>query len=79
MLLAGQITLQRDETESLSRQIYGQIRGQIEEGRLIAGVKLPTSRSLAQDLKVGRNTVMTAYEQLVMEGFLVADGRRGTK
>ncbi len=79
MLLAGQITLQRDETEGLSRQIYGQIRGLIEEGRLNTGVKLPTSRSLAQDLKVGRNTVMTAYEQLVMEGFLVADGRRGTK
>ncbi|MCV6601851.1 MAG: PLP-dependent aminotransferase family protein [Cohaesibacter sp.] len=78
MLLAGQITLLREGAEGLSRQIYGQIRGLIEEGRLGVGVRLPTSRALAQDLNVGRNTVMGAYEQLVMEGFLVADGRRGT-
>ncbi|MCT4656445.1 MAG: PLP-dependent aminotransferase family protein [Cohaesibacter sp.] len=79
MLLAGHVSLDRDGEVALSRQVYGQIRGLIEQGRLSAGVRLPTSRTLAKDLKVGRNTVMSAYEQLVMEGFLEADGRRGTR
>lgn len=39
-------------------------------GRLAPGTKLPASRALAEELKVSRNTVKTAYEMLQAEGFL---------
>ena len=45
-------------------------------GRLAPGSRLPATRSLAADLGVGRNTVLSAYDQLHAEGYL--DGRVGS-
>ena len=42
-------------------------------GRLGPGVRLPSSRDLAADLGVARNTVADAYSQLVAEGWLGKD------
>lgn len=63
---------------SLYRQIYDQMRTAILEGRLRAGAKLPSTRSLAQELAVARNTVIGAYEQLLAEGYLEGETGSGT-
>jgi GntR family transcriptional regulator/MocR family aminotransferase len=49
----------------------------IEEGRLPLGVRMPSSRDLAEILKVSRNTIVIAYEQLVDQNFLVSRERSG--
>lgn len=54
------------------RQIYEQIKGEILSGALVAGQKLPSTRFLSKDLKVGRNTVENAYAQLVSEGYVAS-------
>jgi len=59
----------------LYRQVYEALREAILSGRLARGARLPSSRALAGDLGVARNTVLQAYEQLRSEGYLL--GRRG--
>ena len=49
-----------------------QLREAVRSGRLAPGLRLPSSRSLAADLGVARNTVVNVYGQLVAEGWLVA-------
>ncbi|MEU9232910.1 PLP-dependent aminotransferase family protein [Streptomyces subrutilus] len=48
-------------------------------GRLAAGTRLPSSRSLAADLGIARNTVAEAYAELVAEGWLTARQGSGTR
>ncbi len=47
------------------------LREAILSGRLATGTKLPSTRALAQDLGLARGTVVEAYEQLSVEGYLV--------
>ena len=49
----------------------------ILEGRLVSGAAMPSSRELAALLALSRNTVTSAYQQLVDEGFLQARPRSG--
>ncbi len=56
--------------EPLHRQLYGRIRDAVLAGSLQPGSRLPSSRTLARDLGVSRNTVELAYAQLDAEGFL---------
>ncbi len=56
-------------------RLYMALRLAILDHALSQGTKLPPTRSLAEDLKLGRNTVVRAYEQLLVEGYL--DGRVG--
>lgn len=51
----------------------------IRSGRLAPGTRLPSSRSLAKDLGIARNTVADAYGQLVAEGWLTARQGSGTE
>jgi DNA-binding transcriptional regulator YhcF (GntR family) len=60
-------------------QIEEQIRGLIQRGDLAPGTLLPTVRQLAGDLNVAPNTVARAYADLQEEGWLVSEGRRGTR
>jgi GntR family transcriptional regulator/MocR family aminotransferase len=55
------------------------LRDAIRTGRLPAGTRLPSSRQLAADLGLARNTVAEAYGQLVAEGWLVARRGSGTR
>ncbi|WP_225046507.1 PLP-dependent aminotransferase family protein [Lacticaseibacillus kribbianus] len=66
--------LRLDETLAapLHRQLYLQLRAEIETGVRSAGQKLPSTRFLARQLGVSRNTVDHAYQDLVAEGYLVA-------
>lgn len=59
----------------LHRQVYDGLRDAIVAGRLAPGARLPSTRALAADLGVARNTVALAFDQLRTEGYVV--GRRG--
>lgn len=61
--------------QSRQRRLYHCLRDAILRGQLKPGTVLPGSRSLAAELKVARNTVLYAYEQLMTEGLLVARER----
>src|SRR5260370_2549805 len=54
------------------------LRGAVRDGRLRPGTRLPSSRALAADLGIARNTVAEVYSQLVAEGWLTAQTRSGT-
>lgn len=68
----------RDTNEPAYRQLYRLLRQCILEGQLVAGTRLPASRELASDLSIARNTVLQAYEQLAVEGYVSASVGRGT-
>ena len=61
----------------MTRQIREQINDLIEAGELAAGALLPSERELANSLKVARNVVRGAYEQLMDAGQLRSEGRKG--
>jgi GntR family transcriptional regulator / MocR family aminotransferase len=54
------------------------LRDAVRSGRLAQGTALPSSRTLAADLGIARNTVVDAYGQLVAEGWLAARHGSGT-
>lgn len=58
-------------------QIYQYIKEDIQKGRIRAGEKLPSTRSLSAHLEVSRSTVDLAYEQLLSEGYVEAEPCRG--
>ncbi|GGN82864.1 GntR family transcriptional regulator [Streptomyces albiflavescens] len=55
------------------------LREAVRSGRLAPGTRLPSSRSLAADLAIARNTVADAYADLVAEGWLTARQGSGTR
>ncbi|MEE4421177.1 PLP-dependent aminotransferase family protein [Streptomyces bugieae] len=55
------------------------LRDAVRTGRLTPGTRLPSSRSLAVDLGIARNTVADAYAELVAEGWLSARQGSGTR
>ncbi|MFD8599991.1 PLP-dependent aminotransferase family protein [Kitasatospora sp. NPDC059646] len=54
------------------------LRTAVRDGRLASGTRLPSSRALAADLGIARNTVAEAYTQLVAEGWLMSRQGSGT-
>jgi DNA-binding GntR family transcriptional regulator len=71
------VRVNRKRPESMTRQIREQLNTLIEAGALAAGTLLPSERELANTLKVARNVVRGAYEQLMEAGKLVSEGRKG--
>src|SRR3954462_1922907 len=66
------IALDRNSTEPLHRQLLAALRVAIRGGGLPPGAGLPSSRHLAEELGVSRNTVLTAFEELAAEGLVVS-------
>lgn len=64
------IELSTKSGKCLYEQIYEYIRGEIREGKLLQGEKLPSTRALASFLQVARSTVELSYEQLLSEGYI---------
>src|SRR5438045_6161468 len=60
--------LRLDGAGALHRQTYRALRDAILAGRLRPGERLASSRELASELGVSRNTVVQAYDRLVAEG-----------
>lgn len=61
-----------------ARQLVTQIAAAIRNEELTPGMRLPTIRSLAADLGLAPGTVARAYADLEREGWVHAQGRRGT-
>ncbi|MEP9353092.1 PLP-dependent aminotransferase family protein [Xanthobacter sp. KR7-65] len=72
------ISLDRTSAQSLQEQLFEQIRQQILDGRLKAEAAVPSSRHLAQQLGISRNSVTFAYERLINEGYLITRPMVGT-
>jgi GntR family transcriptional regulator/MocR family aminotransferase len=71
------IFLDPDSELSLQAQIRQKLIEAITAGIFPEGRRLPSSRKLADQLGVARNTVVLAYEQLIEEGYLVSRERSG--
>jgi GntR family transcriptional regulator/MocR family aminotransferase len=72
------LDLDRTPGRSLAQQIAGALSADIQRGRLRPGDRLPGSRTLAGLLNVHRQTVVTAIDDLVAEGWLVCRKASGT-
>jgi GntR family transcriptional regulator/MocR family aminotransferase len=73
------VVVDADSPVPLHRQVYEGLRGAIVEGRIAAGARLPSTRALAAELSVTRNTVTAAFEQLRAEGYVAARSGGGTR
>lgn len=62
----------------LQRQLHARLKSAILGGELAAGSSLPGSRALAATLGIARNTVSAVYDQLAVEGYVLAR-RQGTQ
>ena len=62
----------------LYQQLYDALRRSILDGQIRPGQRLPASRVLAQTLGVSRSTVVSAFEQLLAEGYLEGVTGAGT-
>lgn len=71
------IRLRTDTQKCLYEQIYEHIKTEIKDGKLLAGERLPSTRSLAEYLQVARSTVDCAYGQLLDEGYIEARPYKG--
>lgn len=72
------IPIDRSLDIPLIRQVYQLIRERILNGNLQSGEKLPSTRALSTELKVSRNVILEAYDQLLAEGFVVSRMGSGT-
>jgi GntR family transcriptional regulator / MocR family aminotransferase len=72
-----ELTLTFDGNEPLYMQLYLHIRRLIQSGYFKNGAKLPSIRSLKQQLNVSKITVETAYHMLLEEGYVVSKERSG--
>ncbi|NOT05372.1 MAG: PLP-dependent aminotransferase family protein [Anaerolineales bacterium] len=67
-----------DLNAPLYQQIYTHLRTAILSGELKGGTKLPSTRALADELGVSRNTILNTYRQLTAEGYLESTEGSGT-
>jgi GntR family transcriptional regulator/MocR family aminotransferase len=75
--LAGMF-VKLDGSGGLYEQLYQELRHRILHGQLAPGSRLPSTRTLARELGVSRNTVLYAYNQLLAEGYVVGQTGSGT-
>lgn len=75
---AMKMELQRESGIPLYIQVKGIIRDMIEQKVWESGSRIPTERSLAEQLEISRNTVSMAFRDLETEGILVCQQGRGT-
>jgi GntR family transcriptional regulator/MocR family aminotransferase len=68
----------RNSGESLQDQVYAFFRDVIAEGRLRPGQRLPSTRGLARETRLGRNTIAIAFERLLAEGYVETRSGVGT-
>lgn len=70
-------SLKKSPGVPLYEALYRCIRADIVSGRLRPGEKLPSKRALAQNLEISKITVETAYSQLLEEGYIRSQEKRG--
>ncbi len=70
------LNIDTDGSSALFQQIYDELRLRIVTKQLMPGERLPPTRKLADELAISRTTIVTAYDQLIAEGF--AESRAGS-
>jgi GntR family transcriptional regulator/MocR family aminotransferase len=73
------IVLDRASAIPLQKQVYAQIAAAIRSGALHKGARIPSTRTMATLLRVSRNTVFAAYEELICDQLLTTRERTGTR
>ena len=73
-----EVMLERDSTIAIHAQIANKIIDEIQQGRFEVGMALPGTRELAIQLGVNRKTVVQSYEELIAQGWLTTESKRGT-
>ena len=71
------LELKSDSSTPLYMQLYNYLREEITAGRLAAGERLPSLRLLSKDLGISVTTVETAYNQLLVEGYVKSRPQSG--
>lgn len=66
------LNIERSSGIPIYQQIYEQIKADILSGNLPEGFRMTSTRTLAKELQVGRNSVESAYDQLVLEGYITS-------
>ncbi|MEH6442821.1 MAG: PLP-dependent aminotransferase family protein [Oceanospirillaceae bacterium] len=69
--------LEHNSENSLQQQLRTQLTKAIFNGSIPLDKPLPSSRKLAADLKISRNTVIRVYEQMLSENLIVSKERSG--
>jgi GntR family transcriptional regulator/MocR family aminotransferase len=77
-LLFATLPIDPQSSFPLHQQLYDRLRDSILAGKLQAGARLPSTRALATELCISRNTVVDAFEQLKAEGYLESRHGSGT-
>lgn len=72
------IPINRKSSRPLHRQIYEALRSTIVDRNLTSGQPIPSTRALASELGISRIPVLTAYAQLLAEGYFEARVGSGT-
>src|SRR6266576_5461503 len=76
--ISNLITIDRRASRPLYQQIYESFRGRIIRGELRAGDLVPSSRELARESHISRLPALTAYSQLLAEGYFESRVGAGT-
>ncbi len=71
------LTLDYENKIPLYQQLYSYIKSEIQSGGIPHGAKLPSKRKLSVYLNISQNTVQTAYNQLIEEGYISPEERKG--
>jgi len=61
----------------LYHQLYSYIKEEIQNGRIPINTKLPSKRKLSSYMNISQNTILAAYDQLIEEGYLMPQERKG--
>lgn len=64
------LLIDKESSKNLYTQLYEGLKQQILSGELPTGFILPATRKMAQEYELSRNTVITAYRQLEVEGYI---------
>lgn len=72
------VEIERQSSVAIHAQITQKIIADIQSGRFTPGVALPGTRELASKIKVNRKTVIQAYDELIAQGWLTSESKRGT-
>src|SRR3954468_18826146 len=73
------LVVDRSADVPLAEQVQAALRPGIRAGRLRSGERLPSTRQLADQLSISRGLVVSAYEQLLAEGYVVSTVGSGTR
>lgn len=71
------INLNSNSNIPLYIQLYNFIKNEIQIGNMVSSSKLPSKRKLSKYLDISQNTVESAYEQLITEGYIISVPKKG--